>query len=428
MTTTPEILLKATAHIEQYYQRSFPAAVPFIAPCFLSTIETTVQTLENGQHFIITGDIPAMWLRDSSVQVSNYISYAADDTVIRNILRGVIAKQADDVCIDAYANAFNSCANGKGFQDITDCNPSVWERKYEVDSLCAPIYLAYRYWKETGDNVIFSARFHQMLCRIAEVFRCEQDHAHSPYFFERPTSPQTDTLPCAGHGTPVGYTGMTWSGFRPSDDRCEYGYLVPANMMACIAMEKAADICEHIYKDTETRDLCIALSKDIRIGISKYGLVEHPHFGTIYAYETDGLGHYNLMDDANVPSLLSAPYLEYCCAEDPIYQATRRFILSHQNPYFYEGNYAQGIGSPHTPQRYVWPIAITMQALTSNNSEEILHCLKTLVSTHANTFQMHESFDIDNPEEYTRPWFAWANTLFASLLIKLMEEDFFEYI
>ena len=159
MMKTPNSLLQAAAELEQYYQKAFPAAAPFAAPCFLSTIETTVQPLENGRYFVVTGDIPAMWLRDSSVQVINYIPYATHDASVQTILRGVIAKQADDICIDAYANAFNACANGKGFQDVTHCNPSVWERKYEVDSLCAPLYLAHRYWKETGDDAIFPPVF-----------------------------------------------------------------------------------------------------------------------------------------------------------------------------------------------------------------------------------------------------------------------------
>lgn len=426
MIKTPDSLLQAAADLERYYQKAFPAAAPFAAPCFLSTVETTVQPLEDGRYFVVTGDIPAMWLRDSSVQVANYIPYAAHDASVQAILRGVIAKQADDVCIDAYANAFNACANGNGFQDITHRDPAVWERKYEVDSLCAPLYLAHRYWKETGDDAIFSARFQQMLRRIAAVFLCEQNHAQSPYSFERLNAPQTDTLSCAGRGTPVGYTGMTWSGFRPSDDRCEYGYLIPANMMACIAMEKAADICEHVYADAKTQELCLRLSKDIRAGLLEHGVAEHPGFGTVYAYETDGLGRHILMDDANVPSLLSAPYLGYCRADDPIYQSTRRFVLSSRNPYFYKGSRAQGVGSPHTPQGYVWPIALTMQALTASCPDEVLRCLQTLVTTHADTFQMHESFDVEKPEAYTRPWFAWANTLFASLLIKLMKEGFFE--
>ena len=426
MMKTPNSLLQAAAELEQYYQKAFPAAAPFAAPCFLSTIETTVQPLENGRYFVVTGDIPAMWLRDSSVQVINYIPYATHDASVQTILRGVIAKQADDICIDAYANAFNACANGKGFQDVTHCNPSVWERKYEVDSLCAPLYLAHRYWKETGDDAIFSSRFQQMLCRIVEVFLCEQNHDQSPYSFERPNAPQTDTLSCSGRGTPIGYTGMTWSGFRPSDDCCEYGYLIPANMMACIAMEKAADICEHVYDDAKTQNLCLRLSKDIRAGLLKYGVAEHPSFGMVFVYETDGLGHHVFMDDANVPSLLSAPYLEFCSTEDPVYQATRRFVLSCHNPYFYEGCCAQGVGSPHTPQGYVWPIALTMQALTSNSPDEVFRCLQMLVTTHAGTFQMHESFDAQRPKVYTRPWCAWANTLFASLLVKLMKEKFFE--
>ena len=423
---TPACLLRYADQLEAYYRRYYPALAPLAKPCFLSTVQTTMERLPDGAAFVITGDIPAMWLRDSSAQVKNYLPFAAEDETVRDLLRGVIATQAKDVLLDAYANAFNREANGLCYKvDKTERNPAVWERKYEVDSLCAPILLAESYEKAAGDTAIYTADFHRMLHRIAEVFRLEQRHERSAYSFEREDCPEQDTLPCNGRGTPVGYTGMTWSGFRPSDDRCEYGYLIPANMMAVMAMRAAARMAREKFGDEALAAECAALEKEMEAGIRQFGVVEIEG-KQVYCYEADGLGHYKFMDDANSPSLLSAPYLGFCPADDPLYLRTRSLILSKKNPYYAAGACARGVGSPHTPEGYVWHIGITMQALTSTSREEILDCLAELAGTHAGCNLMHESFDPNDPARFTRADFAWANTLLASLMIHLMDERFFE--
>ena len=422
----PEILGKRAAELEEYYAARYAALAPLVSRCFLNTMETTVKQLEDGSYFVITGDIPAMWLRDSAAQVRPYVQFAGEDRELQEILEGIIAKQAALVCMDPYANAFNESANGAGHKDDTVLNDHVWERKYEVDSLCAPLYLGYYYWKTTGIRRIFTESYYEMIAAIVKTFQTEQDHGKSEYYFQRHNCEKTDTLPNGGRGTAVKVTGMTWSGFRPSDDCCELGYLIPSNMMAVKAMEFADEICRECYGESELAGKCRVLSGEIRRGIERYGVVEHPKYGRIYAYETDGLGRYNLMDDANSPSLLSMPYLGYCDREDPVYQNTRRFILSADNPYYFQGSIARGVGSPHTPEGYVWHIGIIMQALTSVNRGEIEACLDMLAKTPAGTNYMHESFDPSDPEVYSRPWFAWANTLFAELLHKLMEERFWK--
>lgn len=421
----PESLKKRAVMLEEYYRSHYEGLAPLAAQCFLNTMETTVKQLEDGSYFVITGDIPAMWLRDSAAQVRPYVKFAKEDPELQKILEGVIAKQAEFVCIDPYANAFNESASGVGHQDDTILNDHVWERKYEVDSLCAPLYLGYVYWKTTGIDRIFTKEYYDMIQAIVDTFTVEQDHAGSPYYFRRYDCVKTDTLPGKGLGRPVNVTGMTWSGFRPSDDCCSFGYLIPANMMAVCALRYAQEICRECYKEEDLAQRCGELAEEIQDGIQDYGMVDHPKYGTIYAYETDGFGNYKLMDDANSPSLLAMPYLGYCGKDDPLYQNTRRFLLSADNPYYFEGSIAKGMGSPHTPQGYVWHIGIVMQALTSDDREEILGCLDLLTKTHAGTNYMHESFDPSMPEEYTRSWFAWANTLFAELLDKLMEEKFF---
>lgn len=421
----PDSLVQRANQLEAYYRIHYePLAIP-ARQCFLNTIETTVKQLEDGSYFVITGDIPAMWLRDSASQVGLYVRFAKDDVQLQHILEGVIAKQAQLLCIDPYANAFNESANGRGHQDDTRLNAHVWERKYEVDSLCAPLMLGHRYWKVTGVTAIFSETYRDMIRNIVEVFTTEQDHKTSEYVFMRHGSVKSDTLPNKGKGRPVNVTGMTWSGFRPSDDCCKFGYLIPANMMAVKALDYAAEICRECFRDEVLAKRCEGLAEEIRDGILDYGVADHPKYGKIYAYETDGFGNYNFMDDANSPSLLAMPYLNYCRKDDPLYQNTRRFILSPDNPYYFEGSEAKGIGSPHTPDGYVWHIGIVMQALTSTSREEILACLDTLAKTHGGTNYMHEAFHPDRPNEYTRPWFAWANTLFAELLEELMSQDFF---
>ncbi|MBR2264108.1 MAG: glycoside hydrolase family 125 protein [Firmicutes bacterium] len=420
MQPIPQILRQAAEQLARKMETRFPALAPLAAPCFLNTIETTVTVGPDGSAFVITGDIPAMWLRDSAAQVRPYTAFASDPEVAA-LLRQVIARQVFCVLLDPYANAFNSFASGACWEwDDTDfISPWVWERKYEVDSLCAPLFLSYDYYTATGDLSICTDEWKQMLELILEVFTREQYHEDSPYYFIRKNCPPSDTLPAQGRGTPVGYTGMTWSGFRPSDDACQYGYLIPSNMMAVVALRHAADLVEAAYQDDDLAVRAIDLANQIDEGIQTYGLYEHPKFGTIYAYETDGLGNYNLMDDANVPSLLSIPYLGYTDTDDPVYQNTRRFLLSHDNPYYFIGEAARGIGSPHTPPRYIWHISLIMQILTSTDPAEIESLLGTLARTHAGTNLMHEGFHADDPTRFTRPWFAWANTLFAQMLMTL---------
>ena len=421
----PESLLNEAEHLQDYYEKNYPKLAPLVAQCFLSTISTTVEKLDDGSYFVITGDIPAMWLRDSYAQVIFYIRYAKEDAYLREILESVIAKHAVQILADPYANAFNkdeSDPNRGHKTDITDHYPLVWERKYELDSLCAPLYLSYEYWKTIGEEKIFTDTWKEMAYAILKVIRTEQHHENSPFSFKR----REGVLCNDGKGSPVGYTGMSWTAFRPSDDACIYHYLIPANMMAVKALEKLLEINQKVYKDEFISREAEELKEQIQKGIDTYGIADTEKYGKIYAYEVDGLGHQNLMDDANSPSLLAIPYLGYAEKDDPMYLRTRRFVLSKDNPYYYEGPYAKGIGSPHTKEGYIWHIALIMQALTTDDREEIKGILETLSNTHAGTNYMHESFDPKDPDNYSRPWFAWANSLFAHLMVHLMDIDFFK--
>ncbi|MFD1954915.1 glycoside hydrolase family 125 protein [Paenibacillus thailandensis] len=402
-----------------------PKLLQMYKNCFPNTLETTTRLLDDGTAFVFTGDIPAMWLRDSSAQVKQYLPFAKEDAELQRILEGLILRQMKYICIDPYANAFNESANGKRWDDDnTELNPWVWERKYELDSLCYPLQLGYLYWKATGRTAVFGETFEAAARAILRLLETEQHHTEkSNYRFTRPQGPKSDTLRNGGKGMPVGYTGMTWSGFRPSDDACTFGYLIPSNMFAAVALGYLEEIARDVLKDDYLAAWASRLEEEIRYGIETYGVYRHPEFGDIYAYETDGFGHYNLMDDANVPSLLSIPYLGYAGRDNPVYRNTRKFILSEHNPYFFKGTAAQGIGSPHTPRGYIWHISLTMQALTSDDAEEIASIVELLERTDAGTGFMHEGFHADDPSRFTRPWFAWANSLFSELVTKLILED-----
>lgn len=387
--------------------------------CFVNTIETTIKYQDNDT-FVITGDIPAMWLRDSTSQVEHYLPFVSEYPELKDMFVGLINRQMDCILIDPYANAFNIEPNGQKWDnDITKDSPWVWERKYEIDSLCFPIRLVYKYFKETGDLSFFNEKIYKVLNTILDVWEIEQHHfGKSDYSFQRLNCSETDTLCNNGLGNPVSYTGMTWSGFRPSDDACRYGYLIPSNMFAVVVLGYIADIADEVYGDKLLRLRALNLKEEIENGINKYGIIHDDVYGKIYAYEVDGMGNYNLMDDANVPSLLSIPYIGYRSLNDEIYRNTRKFILSKKNPYYYEGKFACGIGSPHTPPEFIWHIALCIQGITTNNKEEINEILNTLINSDGDTLYMHEGFHKDDPKNFTRDWFAWANSLFADFVYK----------
>lgn len=386
--------------------------------CIANTWQTTIKQLEDGSYFVITGDIPAMWLRDSSMQVLPYLRLTKDPQ-IAHMLHGLIRKQAFYITIDPYANAFNEKPDGSCWDknDRTDQSPWDWERKYELDSLCFPLWMARRYAEICGDWEVFDAKCKEAYERILDVFETEQHHMErSAYSFERDSDLITETLPRGGKGSPVGETGMIWSGFRPSDDACTYGYLVPSNMLACTALEGLREINRHVWNDAEIDRRADAIEQAVREGIRRFA-VASVGGRDLYAYETDGLGAHLWMDDANYPSLLSAPFFGFCAKDDPLYLNTRDFVLSEQNPFYYSGDKAAGVGSPHTPQGGIWPLALAMQGLTSRSLEEKRALCALLTRTDGGCGYMHESFNKDDDRDFTRPWFSWANSMFCELVL-----------
>ena len=396
--------------------------------CFPNTLDTTVRfSNTDGQPdtFVITGDIDAMWLRDSTAQVWPYLPLTKQDLPLRQLVAGVIRRQNQCIQRDSYANAFyaDSTKEGEWKKDVTTMKPGLHERKWELDSLCYPIRLAYHYWKTTGDISPFDADWTQAMKLALQTCREQQRKVNrGPYHFSRSTSWSTDTVPGDGYGNPTRPIGLINSIFRPSDDATVFPFYVPSNWFAVVSFRQLATMIDQLRPDALFAKDCRALADEVESALKKYAIYTHPKYGKMYALEVDGYGNHLLQDDANVPNLLALPYLGACSTSDPIYQNTRRFVLSADNPYFFKGKAAEGIGSPHTLVNSIWPMSLTMRALTSTNDQEILAQLRQLKNTHAGTGFMHESFNQDDPAKFTRKWFAWANTLFGELMLKLATE------
>ena len=404
------------------------------ANCFPNTLDTTVHFGKdedgNPRTFVYTGDIHAMWLRDSGAQVWPYVQFANEDPALKEMLKGVINCQFDLIGIDPYANAFNDGPTGTGWQtDLTKMNPNLHERKWEIDSDCYPVRLAYQYWKVTGDTSVFGDKWSKAITRILETFREQQRlDGTNPYSFQRETTAQLDTKSNNGLGNPVRPVGLIASAFRPSDDATTFEFLIPSNFFAVTSLRKAAEILEKVNHNHELARECRVLADEVSDALEQYATYNHPRYGTIYAFEVDGFGNRLLMDDANVPSLLAMAYLGDVSPGDRIYQNTRRFVWSGDNPYFFKGTAAEGIGGPHIGYDMIWPMSIMMKAFTSRDDAEIKWCIETLLRTDAGTGFIHESFHKDNPEKFTREWFAWQNTLFGELILKLIADGRLELL
>lgn len=391
--------------------------------CFPNTLDTTVEfELIDGKPdtFVITGDIDAMWLRDSTAQVWPYLSLIKEDVKLQTLIAGVINRQKKCILLDPYANAFykDKTKISEWSKDITKMQPGIHERKWEIDSLCYPIRLAHKYWKLSGDISVFDADWEETIRSTVQTFREQQRKENQgPYTFQRITSWATDGVPISGYGYPVKPVGLICSTFRPSDDATLFGFLIPSNFFAVVSLEQAAEMVKTIRKNNALAQTCAALAAEVKAALQKYAVAQHPKFGKVYAFEVNGYGSYHLMDDANIPSLLSLPYLQAVAKNDPIYANTRKLILSTENPFFYKGKAAEGIGGPHGGLETIWPLSITMRGLTSSDPQEITKCIQMLKTTHAGTGFMHEAFHKDDSTKFSRKWFAWANTLFGEFIL-----------
>jgi uncharacterized protein len=373
------------------------------APTLFHTLFSDFFLEDDGTTYVQTGDIPAMWLRDSSAQTIPYIRFEPYFPVLRERTAGVIQRDARNILTDPYANAFQASYH-------------VWERKWEVDSLAWPMLLAWVYWRQTGDRAIFTNDLHRAMQQIVTTYSCEERHARCSHYVYPYAVPTSDAY------NPN--TGLIWGAFRPSDDPVDYRFNIPQNAIAVIALRDLAELAVLGYDDQALATAATALAQRVQTGIALYGRIYNPRFGGwIYVYETDGLGHDAIMDDANIPDLLSLPYLGWCSAFDPTYVDTRNYVLSSADPYFYSGRYAQGLGSDHTPPDSVWPLGIIARALTSTSSLEVSTAITTLAETDSKDGLIHESFYVNGYWRYTRSDFGWANALYAELLFRTLAGD-----
>lgn len=397
--------------------------------CFPNTLDTTVDfEIIDGKPdtYVITGDIDAMWLRDSTAQVWPYLPLMKQDPKLQELIKGVIFRQTKCILLDPYANAFYKDFNKESEwkNDLTKMQPGIHERKWEIDSLCYPIRLANGYYKATGDASIFDNAWKKAAGLIIQTFKEQQRFTNlGPYTFQRTTAWATDGVPLGGYGYPIQPNGLIVSTFRPSDDVTLLPFLIPSNFFAVEALGQIATIASlPSVHESNLAQQALALQKQVKNALQKHGIINHPTFGRIIAFEVNGFGSFHMMDDANVPSLLSLPYLGAISASDPLYLNTRKVVLSKNNPFYYQGKAGEGIGGPHTGIDTIWPMSIILRAITSVQDAEIKKCIDTLVQTHANTGFMHESFHKDDANQFTRKWFAWANTLFGEMIWKVFNE------
>ena len=397
--------------------------------CFPNTLDTTVDfEYIDGKPdtYVITGDIDAMWLRDSTAQVWPYLPLMKQDPKLQELIKGVINRQTKCILLDPYANAFFKDFNKESEwkNDLTKMQPGIHERKWEIDSLCYPIRLAHAYYLTTGDTSVFDSSWVKAMQLVLQTFKEQQRfNDRGPYTFQRTTAWATDGVPLSGYGYPVKPNGLIVSVFRPSDDATVFPFLIPSNFFAVESLKQMAKLLAlPALGKTAIANEATALQQQVQKALQQHGIINHPVFGRIIAFEVNGYGSFHMMDDANVPSLLSLPYLGAIAPNDPLYLNTRKVVLSENNPFYYKGKAAAGIGGPHTGFDTIWPMSITLQAITSVSDKEIAACIENLRATHAGTGFMHESFHKDDPTKFTRKWFAWANTLFGEMIWKVYRE------
>ena len=398
--------------------------------CFPNTLDTTVfMGTANGHDdaFVITGDIAALWLRDSAAQLRPYLHLVRGDGQLTRLYRGLIRRHARCVLIDPYANAFTrDPASTSGLDwsrtDRTEMKPGVAERKWELDSLCYVLRLAHDYWQASGDTEPFDAAWAEAARTIVATFKAQQRvTSPGPYRFQRRSEQPTETT-LAGIGVPTRKTGLIHSAFRPSDDACTFPCNIPGNLFAVATLRELAQMAGAVLRDAALSAEALALADEVEQAVYKHGTMRLPDGRQVFAYETDGYGNHLFMDDANLPSLLGLAYLRCVAPDNPLWRTTAAAVWSEDNPWFFRGTAAEGVGGPHIGEGQVWPMGIIVRALSSSDEAVIAGALKTLRNTHAGTGFIHEAFDKDDPAKFTRTWFAWTNGLFGELVVKVADQ------
>ena len=392
---------------------------------FPNTLDTAIRwtglaenTTDEELTFIITGDIPAMWLRDSANQLQPYapLLTAEKNDTLAALFRGAINLQARYMTMDAYCNAFQAPAESGISPQINAVDTvfpgydlqAIYQCSYQLDSLAAFLQLSVDYHNATSDTAFFGK--HNWVAAVDAVMKVALDMMEPTYESDAtPRKPPYTFVYCVGYlansgvGNPVNAgAGLIRSAFRPSDDPCIYQYFIPANMMFATYLGRAAEIMTAHNRTLAER--MNKLSASVREAIERHGIVNHPIYGRMYAYEVDGYGSVNIMDDANTPSLLSAPMHGYMDARNQVYKNTRKMVLGKGNPYWNEGPLIHGVGSPHTGLGMTWPMASIVRIMTSDDDTEISEVLAMLVRSTDGLGLMHESVSPQNAGKWSRQW------------------------
>ena len=369
--------------------------------------------------FVQTGDIEAMWIRDSCWQLRPLVRFAADEDIAW-LLVGAVKAQVRYLGIDPYANAFNIEANGACWhKDFVDQSPWVFERKFELDSLTAFLHFSLDL-VDAGVREHIDGAWWRVVRDVVDLMQRETQHDVASYRFVRANAPAHDYLSNDGYGAKFAESGLIWSAFRPSDDACELPFSIAANLHAVVVLQRLTTYCDSIGVEAELAAQARALAESVEAAVQKHGVIERAS-KQLYAYEVDGLGTAIMQDDANYPNLVSLPWLGH--ASESLYLATREFALSADNPWYFESPVAAGIGSPHTGSQMVWPLAIAMAGLTAATAADQLAALRMIEATASADGHIHESFKVDKPEVFTRPWFSWAEMTYVELALKVLENQ-----
>lgn len=389
------------------------------------------------QSFIVTGDINAEWLRDSTNQLAQYQLLAKKDKDIHQLILGAINTQAEYVIGSPYCNAFQPpppSGLSPTFQGDGDTvhplyeESFVFECKYELDSLAHFLSLGNQFYNHTGSTAFVNERWLLALDTLLSVL-LEQSkgtfdestgaYQGNEYRFQRQTNLGTETLGLSGIGNPLASgTGLIRSAFRPSDDATILGFFIPANAMMAVELSRTASLLKSAGKKKVAAQVA-GWAETIEAAVWTHGVVTHKTHGQVFAFEVDGYGSSILMDDANLPSLLSLPLLGFTTTDNEIYKNTRKMILSKKsNPYFLVGEDFKGIGGPHVGLESAWPMSVLVQAMTSDDDEEIMTCLASVKNV-SRLGVVHESVNVDHGRKYSRSWFAWANSVFAQTILDL---------
>ncbi len=430
--------------------------------CYPNTLDTAVffsddnNTLDT---FIITGDIEAMWQRDSTFQSFPYLHLVNEDFKLKQMFLGLINRQVQNLLIDPYANAFNfNSTKSPWLSDrtykfaengtrINGMNERLWERKYELDSPISVLFLSYNFYKISNDSSFIDDNYINALKGVVKlVFEQmdgtdDEDRNGGPaYDFQRLAWEPLDSLHYS-RGYPGASCGLVRTSFRPSDDAVIFPYNIPENAFLSTTFRDIANMLSEVginakienkFVKTSYRkngnennliDILNSISKSVKTNIFKHGIMFDPFSKEYYfAYEIDCYGNQIFLDDPNYPSLTSLPFFGFVENDNSIYINTRKRILSNRNPFYFEGILGKGVGSPHTQRQYIWPLFTIMRGITSDDDEEIKYCIDQLLKGAEFTNFMHESFHVDDARKFTREWFAWTNAFFGYFINKVAEE------